>query len=329
MFQNLFRKEKYLDCYNLKHTIHFFYDNVRACCSNIPGPVFYENYDGSDINWDYIYNKRKQWIKNINSLFNKKTCPDECLNCFELSSMYSNSKVSDFPNIIKTVYFHNNMSCNAKCIYCTYSHIEKGYKYKVLPAIQSMINNKILEKNANIYMSGGEITISPEFEDLFSALYNYLDSKIEILTSGIKYSESIKEAFINNKCNIVISLDCADRELYRKIKRVDCFDKVVNNIKSYIAASDFARDNITLKYILCDEINDNKKSISDFIYLVKNIGVNNIRLDIDYEKYKYTKSLTVPNHYFDLYEYFNSLSNELGLNIKTNAQVNAVLNKKI
>ena len=44
MFNYLFNKKKYLDCEWLKHSIHFFYYEIRACCSNVPGPIFYESY---------------------------------------------------------------------------------------------------------------------------------------------------------------------------------------------------------------------------------------------------------------------------------------------
>ncbi len=328
MFDSLFKKEKYLDCYNIKHSIHFFYDNIRACCSNVPGPVFYENYDGRDINWDYVYKKRKEWIKEINSFRNKKTCLEVCKNCFELPSMYSKSKVSDFPNIINKVFIQNNMSCNAKCVYCSFGYINNSFKYRVLPVINSMIGNQILSKKARVYMSGGEITISPEFETMFSTLAKYLDTKVEILTSGIKYSESIKQAFIEDKCILVISLDSADKETFKQIKQVDCFNSVINNIKTYIAASDFARDNITLKYILVDGINDNKEKISKFVHLVKDLGVNNIRMDVDFVKYKYSKSINVPEYYFELYEHFNSIAAESGLNIQTNDQAKAIIAKK-
>lgn len=328
MFGNLFKKDLYLDCFNIKHTIHFFYDNIRACCSNVQGPVFYENYDGDDIDWNFVYKKRKEWIKLINSYRYKKPYPDCCNNCFELPSLYSKSKVEDFPNIIKKVFIQNNMSCNAKCTYCSFGYLNHSFKYRVLPIINSMIRNDILSKEARVYMSGGEITISPEFENMFSTLSFYLNSKIEILTSGIKYSDSIKKAFVNDKCILVISLDSSNKETYKKIKQVDCFDLVVDNIKNYISASDYAKDNITLKYILVDNVNDNKKEITDFIHLVKNIGVNNIRMDVDFVKYKYSESQNIPEHYLDLYEHFNSLALNLGLNIQTNDQAKAIIEKK-
>lgn len=327
MLNNLFKKKKYLNCHWMKHSIHFFYDEIRACCTNVSGPVFYPDYKNEYVDWNYIYTTRKNLIKNINSFWNKEEIPQECKGCCEVNSFLEDKKVEDFNNVIDRVYFHNHMSCNAKCTYCTYSYIERGFKYKVLPLVKDMIDKQILSPNASVYMSGGEITISPEFEELLSTLLNYLTGCVEILTSGIKYCNSIEQAFIQNKCRLIISLDSSSAETYKKIKQVDCFDKVVDNLRNYLKASDNAKKCITLKYILIDGVNDNEEEISNFIQLVKNLGIQNVRLDFDYEKYKFTKDVKVPEYYFNLYNTFNQKALELGLNIQKCEQVEAILNK--
>lgn len=327
MFENILKKSKYLDCQLMKHSIHFFYDNIRACCSNVLGPVFYQNYNGENVDWDYIYKMRKSTIKEINNFFNKDEMPKCCVGCCEASSHFSNKPVENFENFVDKMYFHYHMTCNAKCTYCTYENIERGYKYKVLPLVKSLIDNRILSKQAQVYMSGGEITISSEFEELLSTLLNYLDSKIEILTSGIKYCKSIEEAFIQNKCMLMISLDSANSETYKKIKQVDCFDRVVENIKNYIKATDNAKENITMKYIIVDGVNDTAEEITSFIKLVKSLDIKKIRLDFDYEKYKFTGNLNVPKNYYDLYNLFNKVATEENLSIQHCGQIDAILNK--
>lgn len=327
MFDYIFKKKKYLDCDCMKHSIHFFYDEIRACCTNIPGPVFYPKYQGEKVDWDFVYEKRKNLIKQINSFFTKDSYPKCCEGCCEKDANLKEKKVSKFENRIDKMYFHNHMSCNAKCTYCTYGYIERGYKYQVLPLVKSLIEKEFLSRNAHVYMSGGEITISPEFEELLSTLLNYLYSKIEILTSGIKYCKSIEEAFKQDKCKLVISLDSACSETYKKIKQVDCFEKILGNIRNYIQASENAKTNITMKYIIVDGVNDNPEEISKFVRLVKELGIKDIRLDFDYEKYKFTRNIKVPEYYFDLYKTFNQLAIELDLNVQKCEQIEAILNK--
>lgn len=323
---NIFKKKKYLNCHFMKHSLHFFHDSIKACCTNSSGPVFYPDYRGENVDWDKVFNIRKKYVSKINSPFNFEDVPDVCKGCYEIEPHLSDKKVDKFENKIDRVYFHNNMSCNAKCVYCTYSWRERGYNYKVLNLLHSLLDNKLLSKDASIYMSGGEITIYPEFEEMMTLLTNYLNSKIEILTSGIKYCTSIEQAFVQNKCQLIISLDSGSKEIYKKIKQVDCFDVLISNIQKYIQASDNAKENIILKYIIVDDINDNKEEISKFIDVVCNLGIKNVRIDIDYEKYKFANNAKVPKHYFDLISHFNNLAQNNNLVVHHFQQVDAILN---
>lgn len=314
-----FKKKKniqYLNCPFLKNSIHFFHNNIRACCSNVSGPVFFDNFVGETMDTDNLYEQRKQLVKNINDGKYADGIPECCKNCCEVKANLQNEKISDFENKIERIYFQNNMSCNAKCIYCVFGDEDRGYNYKVLPIVKDMIKRDLLAENVLIYMSGGEITIYPEFDELFEVLSDYKNSFIEIFSSGIKYSEAINNGFKNNKTRMVISLDSGSRETYFKIKCVDCFDDVVNNIKTYVSTSDKAKDKIVLKYILVDGLNDNKDEIEKFINLVVSIGIKRVRLDIDYQKYKYSEQTVIPEHYFDLYDYFHKSAEENNLTIE-------------
>ena len=311
----------------MKHSLHFFHDSIKACCTNVSGPVFYPDYTGGDVDWNHIFKVRKDYVSKINSFFNKDEIPDVCKGCYEINAGIKDNKVQKFNNVIDRLYFHNNMSCNAKCVYCTYQQVERGYKYKVLPLLNSLIENKILSKNTTVYMSGGERTIYPEFEEMMRLLLDYLDSRIEILTSGIRYCKSIEEAFIQNKCFLIISIDSGTRDTYKKIKQVDCFDIIVENLKKYIQASQNVINNVILKYIIVNGYNDNKEEILSFVQLVTSLGIRNVRLDIDYEKYKLTDNAKVPDYYFDLISYFNDLALQNNLIVNHCEQVDAILNK--
>ena len=327
MLDSLFKKDEYLDCHFMKHSLHFFHDCIKACCTNAIGPCFYHLYKGGEVDWNYVYEKRKKYIKRINSFWNKRTIPGCCKRCSELEFYKTKNKVADFDNVVDRLYFHNNMSCNAKCVYCCYGWRKRGYNYKVLPLVQSLIDNNILSKSTYVYMSGGEITIHPEFEELMFLLLSYLNSRIEILTSGIKYCKSIEEGLRKDRCMLIISPDCGDRETYKKIKQVDCYDTLVNNLKAYAGASDSAKDNIILKYIIVDDINDNNIEVEKFINLVKSLEIKNVRIDIDYEKYKMSKHCKVPKHYYDLIMYFNELAENAGLTVQHCNQVDFILNQ--
>lgn len=327
LFKDLFKKRLYLDCPFMRNSLHFFYDAVRVCCKNIPGPVFYSDYKGELIDWDFVFAQRKNLIYQIQTARAKDYIPSCCDNCYDLHNFLTEKKPDDIKNEVTKIYFHNHMSCNARCIYCSYDYFDRGYGYDVIDSVRVLINKKILSKDAVIYMSGGETTISNEFEDLLSLLLNYLNTKIEILTSGIKYCKSIENAFIHNKCKLIISLDAGQKDVYKQIKKVDCFDKLIQNIRDYIQASENAKENILLKYIIIDGINDTKEEIERFLTLSKELGIINVRVDFDLVKYKYSDTVKVPDYYHDLVAYFKSSAKDKNLVVNTYEQVELILKK--
>lgn len=328
MFKNLFKKKKYFNCPLMKNSLHFFYNQVRSCCANVPGPIFYNNYKGEPIDWDFVYNERKNFFGKIINNKQKEYIPPECQGCCEAEMYLTEDKPEDFDNKVNKIYFHNHMPCNAKCTYCSYDYFENGYGYDVLPYVKELIDKNILSKNALIYMSGGETTISREFEDLMSLLSSYLETPIEILTSGIKYCKSIEEAFVKDRCRLMISLDAGSREVYKKIKQVDCFDKVVQNLRDYINTSDNAKSAVTLKYIIVDNVNDTIEEIEKFLQLTQELGIKQVRIDFDSVKYKFTGDVNVPDSYFDLINYFYESAKKKNLNIRKYEQTEAILKKR-
>lgn len=77
--------------------------------------------------------------------------------------------------------------------------------------------------------------------------------------------------------NILTSLDAGTRETYKAIKRVDCFDKVIENLKRYpVKDVDFK-----LKYIFLDGVNDNETDVDGFYDIVKDVGCRTIVLSSD------------------------------------------------
>lgn len=326
-FINRFKKKEYLNCDLMKHSLHFFHDEIRTCCANATGPILYPNYNGENVDWDKVFKIRQKYVKSINSCFGKSV-PDVCTNCYKTYTSMSLEKVPDFKNVVDKVYVQNIMACNAKCCYCTFYDEEKTFKYRVVPLIKSLMDKEILSRKAYIFLSGGEITLSPEFEELLELLISYLEGRnIDIATSGIKYSKAIENAFINSKLNMLLSLDCGSKETYKKIKGVDAFDTVVSNLKSYTDKTDLAKKNITLKYIIVDELNDNIEEMTKFFDIVKMLGIKNVRLDVDSRKYILNNSTVVPAHYGKLYEFFKNKAEELSLNLFSDEQMEVILKK--
>ncbi|MBQ8886683.1 MAG: radical SAM protein [Candidatus Gastranaerophilales bacterium] len=325
--KKLFRKKKYLNCPYMKHSLHFFHDEIRACCSNVKGPVFYPNYNGKEIDWDKVYQERKNYIKLINSGSCDDPIPVECQGCYMANGFISDEKVENFENKVNTLFIQNHMSCNAKCTYCTFANEDKGSKYEVVPVVKSLIEKGLLDKNSKLILSGGEITITQDFDELVDLLTDNVDSSIYLETSGIKYSEAVANAFKKDKCWQTISLDAGTRETYAKLKQVDCLDTVIDNLKAYANVDAKALERIILKYIIIREVNDNVEEIQKFIDVVTSLGIKHVQLDVDFVEFGLDNDKQVPDYYFDLIKTFNELASKNNIKVCDSQQTEEILKK--
>lgn len=112
------------------------------------------------------------------------------------------------------------------------------------------------------------------------------------------------------KAAINVSLDCGTRETFRKIKGVDAFERVVQNLISYSVSASKAID---LKYIFLPGINDNMSDVDGFIDIVGKCNARTVVISSDYtvvddSTYDGSKSPT-------LMKYLHKKSVENGVNI--------------
>lgn len=87
------------------------------------------------------------------------------------------------------------------------------------------------------------------------------------------YSEHLAELLRRGQAYIIWSLDAGTRETYRKIKQVDAFDHVVQNVRRYIAQDVFHGKFIAAKYLIVKGINDNAAEFDAYLQLVKDLGL--------------------------------------------------------
>ena len=68
--------------------------------------------------------------------------------------------------------------------------------------------------------------------------------------------------------NTTTSLDAGTRETFKKIKQVDSFERVLENLRKY----PLKNTNFLLKYIFLEGVNDNEADIDGFYEIAKDIG---------------------------------------------------------
>jgi len=190
-----------------------------------------------------------------------------CTGCAELLPGNSNEE-------LKITYLNlatglpGGATCNSKCCYCNYGQLS-SQKFRertdnVLEILQFFAETN--DVNA-LHYEAGEFTISPYKTEIVK-LIKEKKWKGRILTNGFIYLEELKDLLSEKNIKLNVSLDSGKAETFAKIKGVDCFDKVVENLKKYATSG----GEIQLKYIVLDGINCEKTDIDGFIGIAKEIN---------------------------------------------------------
>lgn len=289
----------YKSCNLILHGLCFYPNEIVSCCyspnEHVNGglaPILFDKYKGEIIEKDELFSRMRKY----SSIFKAGNCPNECQNCFQIKEKdWDESEYIDFITI--THY----TCCNADCIYCS-NNLETNErtndKYDVMPFLMYLKNEGILKDNLELHLGGGEITIYKECESILQEFGINGNANIHAATNAIKFSPNLYKAIEKGNTNIIISTDCGSRETFKRIKRIDAFDKVIENIYKY---SEAKPHKVTLKYILIPGINDNMNEFKKFIEIVKQAKVSTVRLDIE-GRYLRSVNNNINPYYFDLAE---------------------------
>ena len=289
---------KYTSCIHLEHGITFFSNSVQICCiSSHPGGgniMQIPNYRGELIDWDKIFENRKQMRDGIKN----GIVPEKCTGCYYLKEQEWNSE-----NYIDEVLIGHFTHCNCNCIYC-YTEKDKKFfnnnkTYNIYPVIRDMIEKGILSKNATVTFGGGEPTILHEFEELVYLLLDYDVYNIRIHSDGIKYSPAIEKGLKLGKITLITSIDSGSKETYEKIKQVPCYDKVWQNMAKYAKTKNGL---IRTKYVLIPGVNDSLSEVRNFLKKTYESGIRNIAFDIEDTWFKEHRE-NIPQYIYVIFDF--------------------------
>lgn len=289
----------YKCCNLILHGLCFYPNEIVSCCyspnEQVNGglaPILFDNYKGEIIQKDELFSRMRKY----SSIFKNGDCPKECQNCFQIHE--NNWDDSEYIDFITITHYS---CCNADCIYCSNNlEVEErtNDKYEVMPFLLYLKNEGVLKDDLELHLGGGEITIYKECEAILKEFGINGNAKIHAATNAIKFSENLYKAIEKGNTNIIISLDCGSKNVFKQIKRIDAFDTVIDNIYKYSQAKEHK---VTLKYILIPGINDNIDEFKKFIDIVLKAKVSTVRLDIE-GRYLRSVNNNINPYYFDLAE---------------------------
>ena len=149
--------------------------------------------------------------------------------------------------------------------------------------------------------------------------------RVEIATNGIKYLPAIERICSKTFVDVNISIDAGTRETYKKIKTVDKFDELVENLKKYVQLPILLR----LKYILVRGVNDTKEEIECYINLMRELGIKNSELMIDQcdSEFLQNGEFKIPQYYYELFEFYKQKCEENNIEANIWEYIKEILEK--
>ena len=275
-------------CRYIDSGICFFYKTINFCCKsahNGKGELFLSKYD--DFNVNEVLQKKEEYKK---ALY-EGNIPDECTGCVFLEETEEITK----DNSISVVDIDSFTRCNSKCVYCEV-HTLGIPDHPILPIFETLFKNKILknDKEGYIQFAGGEPTIMKDFEKVVELCIKNGIENYMIHSNGIRFSKSIEKLIKTENVKLIISLDSACRETFKKVKNVDCFNKVVESMKKYAKAQKDGECTVRSKYIIIPEVNDNIDEILKWYDLSVNMGIRMLILDVEMGWFKKNNQTLTP-----------------------------------
>ena len=174
--------------------------------------------------------------------------------------------------------------CQCKCIYCSVyrkwentEEVRKAYD-NLFNLLELAQNSGVIDPNAVWQISTGEITIHP-YKD---RIMNLVKGKTaNFYTNAFIFDEKIAQNLHDNPNSFInISIDAGTPQTWKAVKGVDNFDKVTDNLVKYYVNSAHPGQ-ITMKYIILPDINDNYEDFESVVEILKVLGTTHLTISRD------------------------------------------------
>ncbi len=319
-------KEPFESCEWLEYGLDFQATVIQSCCFAVVGgkhcPVLSrENYRGQLLDFEKMF--RAKWA--MRQIQRSGHTNRECIGCENLRK----DNWSD-EHIINRITLCHWRHCNSRCTYC-YTEPQKAFNnawkpYNILPVIQDMIAQGVLARNPSIDFGGGEPTILKEFEELVALLINH-GASLHVNSNGIKFSPIIKESLSQNKIRVTVSVDSGTKEVFQKIKQVNVFERVWENLRRYAEADSAEPAQINTKFIIVPGVNDTESEINNWLDLTKRAGIREVIIELEREWYMANRN-KIPEHILDLISLAQSLAVEKKINFVPQHYIGRILRER-
>lgn len=264
---------------------------VGFCC--VSWPVLPEiPYSSADVPQEIVqrvFDYRDQWIaesRRFNSDRSEEgrvlTAP--CVGChwYQKKSWISDRGIHE---VNLSVY---PSPCQSKCFYCDPSikgdtrfsdtlEVKAGYE-ALFGVLEYAKNNGLFSDKVRWSVATGEIAIHPYREQILKLVGK--DSAC-FYTNAMKYDEEIAKKLSENPKNVIqVSIDSGTAETWNRVKGVNNFELVKENLFRYHAMC-IHPNQIELKYIIFPGVNDSDADFYGAVELLKQLQITKMHFSCE------------------------------------------------
>ncbi len=300
----------YKFCQQLKNSIFFANSEIIHCCAGTEnlGPRFYSGYKGDIFKAENLINQKKY----AQLLAKEGVCAYE--SCEKCQSWVNGNWDDD--NLINDISISHWTACNCNCRYCFTSKKKKSFNtkkpYLLIPVLNRI--SKIINFNGTVRFIGGDVSMLEEFDEIIDFFIEKGTKNFYIPTSGIEYLKTVENILLKGYGYVLISLDCGNEKMYKKIKRVNCFNQVAKNILKYNENAIKGGSIFELKYIIIPQVNDKIKEIDSWLNFCQDNGIKNIALDFE-ANYLLKHPDEIPENILEQVDFVETKAMSLGIKV--------------
>jgi len=186
--------------------------------------------------------------------------------------------------------------CQSRCIYCLGTQNKDRFQLNsedvkeayntFFETINYALENNYIAEDARWDIACGEITIHPYKEKIYELVKG---KHARFSTNCFVYDENIGKNLSENPRSLMeLSIDAGTPESWRKVKGFNNFDTIKENLQKY-RNNCISSEQITLKYVMLPDINDNKEDFDSLIEIMQSLDVTHLRISRDHLR-RYSKT---------------------------------------
>lgn len=144
---------------------------------------------------------------------------------------------------------HHRNYCNCRCTYCSFWHDSpKPPLISIAAMLRSLLDEQVVDDACTFAWGGGESTILPEFEEMATMLADKGYRQF-VHTNALRFSPALADVLRRGQAVVNVSLDSGDAESFARIKGIDAWDRVLENLARY-RESLVQPEALEIKYII-------------------------------------------------------------------------------